>query len=366
MSAGTSTKFRSRPYDGLKESIQMRTLTSRREFLASVAATAAVSHLRGLAEAAPGKPMRGAFMILNTPFTATGAVDWEDLAREAVFVDSCGCQGVVWPQGSSRVGTLTKDERMRGMEVLAKAIQGRKAALVLGVQGVDTPEMLQYARRAEALAPDAMIAMPPTSGTSMDDYRQYFRALGQATTRPVIVQTSGGARNLAPSTDLIIELAHEFANLGYVKEETAPIVERMKAESRQRPAMKGIFGASFGVGWLYEMRLGLDGVITGNAMYADLMARIWDLHLRAKHDDVRDAYGKFLLMRNLDEQIPGANLYIMKKRGIFKTTVTRAGAPVEGAAPKLNQLVLAPDAIEEIEYRFASLQPYLSPAASTF
>ena len=26
---------------------------------------------------------------------------------------------------------------------------------------------------------------------------------------------------------------------------------------------EGIFGASFGVGWLYEMRLGLDGVITG-------------------------------------------------------------------------------------------------------
>jgi 4-hydroxy-tetrahydrodipicolinate synthase len=349
----------------LQGAFQMSSLTTRREFLACVAATAVVSPVRGLAAAA-GKPMRGAFMILNTPFTATGAVDWEDLGREAVFVDRCGCQGVVWPQGSSRVGTLTKDERMRGMEVLAKAIQGRNAALVLGVQGVDTPEMLQYARRAEALAPDAMIAMPPTSGTSMDDYRQYFRALGQATARPVIVQTSGGARNLAPSTDLIVELAHEFPNLGYVKEESAPIVERMKAESRQRPAMKGIFGASFGVGWLYEMRLGLDGVITGNAMYADLMARIWDLHVHAKHDDVRDAYGKFLLMRNLDEQIPGASLYIMKKRGIFKTTVTRIGAPAEGSAPKVNLLELAPDAIEEIEYRFAALQPYLSPAASTF
>jgi dihydrodipicolinate synthase/N-acetylneuraminate lyase len=344
----------------------MSTVTTRRGFLASVAAAAVVSHVRGLRAAGAGKPLRGAFMILNTPFTEKGAVDWEDLAREASFVDRCGCQGAVWPQGSSRVGTLTRDERMRGMDVLAKAIQGRNAALVLGVQGKDTADMLQYARRAEALAPDAMIAMPPTSGTSMDDYRQYFRALAQVTTRPVIVQTSGGAPGLAPSTDLIAELAHEFPNFGYVKEETAPIVERMKAEIRQRPAMKGIFGASFGAGWLYEMRLGLDGVITGNAMYADLMARIWELHLRANHDDVRDAYSRFLLMRNLDEQIPGASLYIMKKRGIFKTTTVRAGASPEGSAPKVSQLVLSPDAIEEIEYRFAALQPYLSPAASTF
>ena len=64
-------------------------LTSRREFLAAVAATAVVSHVRGLSAAA-AKPMRGAFMILNTPFTETGEVDWDDLAREAVFVDRSG------------------------------------------------------------------------------------------------------------------------------------------------------------------------------------------------------------------------------------------------------------------------------------
>src|ERR1700731_5278712 len=135
----------------------MSTLTSRRDFLGSIAAPAVVSHVGRAQAAASSKPVRGAFMILNTPFTVTGAVDWEDLAREAVFVDRCGCQGVVWPQGSSRVATLTKDERMRGMDVLAKAIEGRNAALVLGVQGTDTAEMLQYARHAEALAADAMI-----------------------------------------------------------------------------------------------------------------------------------------------------------------------------------------------------------------
>ena len=35
---------------------------------------------------------------------------------------------------------------MRGMEVLAKAVQGKRVALVLGVQGKDTAEMLEYAR----------------------------------------------------------------------------------------------------------------------------------------------------------------------------------------------------------------------------
>jgi 4-hydroxy-tetrahydrodipicolinate synthase len=340
----------------------MQKLT-RRECLAALGASAVAirAGVMSAASGAAGKPLRGAFMILHTPFTADGGVDWEDLAREATFVDHCGGQGIVWPQGSSSVATLTTDERTHGMEVLAKAVAGKRVALVLGVQGKDTAEMLEYARRADVLAPDAVIAMPPTTGRTMDDYRAYFRALGEATRRPVIVQTSGGARNLIPSTDLIVELARQFPHFGYVKEESEPLAERIRAEVAQRPPMKAIFSANLGSNWLYAMRLGIDGVITGNAMYADLFARMWTLHVSRKDDELRDAFGKFLLMRNLNEQLPGADLYIMKKRGIFKTIVTRSGQPVAGEPPKVSVRTFSPVEIDEIEYRFAGLKPYLTP-----
>ena len=91
--------------------------------------------------------------------------------------------------------------------------------------------------------------------------------------------------------------------------------------------MKGIFGASLGTGFLYEMRLGLDGIITGMGMYADLFGRMWQLHEQGKHDQVRDMYARFLLMRNLNESIPATDLYVMKRRGVFKTTRRRTAAP---------------------------------------
>lgn len=315
------------------------------------------------APASSGRSLRGALMILSTPFTDDGTVDWEDLAREARFVDQCGAQGVVWPQGSSRVASLTKAERLKGMELLAATMRGRKGVLVLGVQGRDTAEMLDYARAAEALAPDAMIAMPPQVATSLDDYREYFRALAKVTTRPVIMQTTGGVPTLTPSVELLVGLAREYPHLGYIKEESAPVVERMKAELRARPPLTHIFGATFGTGWLYEMRLGLDGVITGNAMYADVMARMWELHTRGDTEALRDIYGRFLLMRNLREQIAGADLYVLKKRGIFKTATTRLDPkPGSHAAetPRVQRLSLSSDEVAEIEYRYAALAPYLS------
>src|SRR5262245_77753 len=109
----------------------MNTLYSRRDCLKL--ATAALAGLRPLTAAAQSavtgsrKPMRGAFMILTTPFTESGAVDWDDLVREVDFCDRSGVHGLVWPQGSSGVAHLTKDERMHGMEVAGEGGAGEEA-----------------------------------------------------------------------------------------------------------------------------------------------------------------------------------------------------------------------------------------------
>lgn len=68
----------------------MRSHYTRRECLA-ILASAAVPP--SLSAQAAGKPMRGAFMILSTPYTEAGAVDWDDLVRETEFVERCGAHG---------------------------------------------------------------------------------------------------------------------------------------------------------------------------------------------------------------------------------------------------------------------------------
>ena len=297
----------------------------------------------------PRKPMTGAFMILSTPYTNANEVDFDDLAGQVDFVDRCGVDGIVWPQNSSEQRFLSQAERLRGFEVLAEAARGRRPAVVFGVQGDDTKGMLEYARKAESLDPDGMIAIPPTTATTLDDFRAYYGALAEVTDRPIFVQTSGGAPDVVPTTDFIVEMAGEYPNLAYVKEERAPVHERMRALARHRPArIKRIFGAAFGRAWLYEMRLGMDGVMTGGAMYADIYARLWELHVAGHTDELRDLYSKLLLMLNLDSIVPGVRLYVLQKRGIFKTTKSRRG-----------DYAFSDDQVAEIEYRWAALKPHL-------
>lgn len=300
-----------------------------------------------LASAAHEKPMRGVFIIMATPYTASNAVDYEDLAREVDFLDRCGVHGMVWPQLASEYVKLTTEERMRGMEAIGKAAKGKKPALVLGVQGPNKAAALAYLEKAESAAPDALIAIPPTEAKSLDDFRDYYRALARATKRPLFMQTTGGAKGVIPTTELLVELAKEFPNCAYVKEEQTPVIERMQALAKHRPAIKAIFSGAAGKGMLYEMRMGFDGTMPG-APYSDIYAQIWNLYQSGKREESRELFGRLLVLINMETQAPGTRQYIMKKRGVFKTTMSRQK---EGS--------LSPEAMAEIDFNFEGLRPFL-------
>jgi hypothetical protein len=53
------------------------------------------------------------------------------------------------------------------------------------------PAALAYLEKAESVAPDALIAIPPTEAKSLDDFREYYRGLAGATRRPLFIQTTG-------------------------------------------------------------------------------------------------------------------------------------------------------------------------------
>ena len=55
-----------------------------------------------------------------------------------------------------------------------------------------------------------------------------------------------------------------------------------------------------------------------------------------------------MLIINTDAQIPGTRPYVLKKRGVFKTTVSRE-----------KTVELSREAMAEIDFSFEALKPYL-------
>ena len=123
----------------------------------------------------------------------------------------------------------------------------------------------------------AIISRPPDTGKTQDDLRQYWRALASVITdQPVMIQTTARRGGVSPSTELLIELAKEFPNFGYVKEESNPVIPRIAALLAS-PSIRSVFSARGAYGWLYESRLGTEGLVTERIAYADILAKIWKL-----------------------------------------------------------------------------------------
>ena len=352
---------------------------TRRHMLSTLAAagtSAAVLGARAQETAAPAKPailgdprVRGPFPILSTPYTESGDVDYDVLARQAQFVDRCGSPGMIWPQSNDSIDLLTTDEKLKGMTVLAEAMRGRRTALCLGVQGKDTEEMLIFAKHAESLAPTAFCSRPPDTGQTEDDLRAYWNALAGVTKRPVIIQTTGHSnyKGPAPSVKLLVELAKAHANFGYVKEESGNIMQRMRELIAAKPDILRVFSAWGGPGWLHQSRLGTEGLITERAAYADLLARIWQLMDNNPDSiELEDAFSKLLLMININvtvhgHHLRGPHLHVWKMRGIFKNTLSREYGPKNATPEKpiLHEYTFSQSDKAETERRFAALKPYL-------
>lgn len=334
---------------------------TRRDWLAGSAALAVLPSA-GMAQEVKKYPnVVGGFLpIMETPFTETGAVDYEALEAEARFIAKCGARCMIWGQIDD---TLDDDERQKGMDLITKVSRTLPTRICLGVNGRDVDEMTKWAKRAEAAEPDWIISRPPANGTSQEIILDYYRALGKIARRPVIIQSSGPG-GIYPSTDTVLQLAREFpTTFGYVKEESPnghpdQMMARQMLYLQNKPPMKTVMSAAFARGLLFEMRIGIEGFVSGSGELTDVLQNIWNLHLAGKALELRRAYADYILMRNLIDQLPAAMYYLWKKRGVFRSTTVRKGLPYH-AERTLMHYTFTPAEVEEIEYRYAALKPYL-------
>lgn len=315
--------------------------------------------------------LRGPLPILSVPYHEDGALDVETLVREARFVADAGVGGFIWCQSNDAIDLLARDEKKASFAALARAFANVDVYVILGCQGRDTDEMVALATEVERLAaahPTAKLTIacrPPHDARTQDDLERYYRRLASIARRPVIVQTYCSDKVPVPSSDLLIRLARDYPSVfGWIKEETggADANVRMRAECRA-PEVKTVFSAWGSYGWLDQYRrFGTRGVISERAAYADLLMAIWSALEAGDAARADDLFAKYLLMMNLRETMPGGhlrgfNLYVLKKRGIFRNFISRDYVTPGDTSGKwkLDVRRFTSDEIAEIEDRLSRL-----------
>jgi 4-hydroxy-tetrahydrodipicolinate synthase len=267
--------------------------------------------------------LKGVFGLLPTPYTEDYAIHTADLRAAADFCCRSGQHGIVWPVMVGEFYFLGEEERIRNLDAVLEEVNGR-LPVVFGCSGVALPQVLLFARAAQQAGADAIIAMAPAR-TNAAVAIEMFQRLADAYHGPIILQN---AATYAPlSGEQIATLIEQVPQIEYVKEERPP-GPRHIAEIHQLVGhkVKTIFGGAAGKFMPDELRRGADGCMPACEI-ADLLAKVIERWWAGDEAGARDLHLR-LLPLIIRENHPFMR-YILKRRGVFSSTVERAPAGVE-------------------------------------
>ena len=236
-------------------------------------AAAEVADVHGAQLQTPsGKPLRGLYPMMETPFTPDDKLDTAALAAEVAFINRGRVNGMIWPVFASSWSSLSDSERIEGTETILAAGKGGKSAIVIAVQNTawDTDTSVRYAKHAAAHGADAIESMPPNNGWNLSDdvILAYYKAIGAATDLPLIVQTRG-----TMSVDLMVRMFKEIPTMKATKDEVGNPLERAPELIQRTDNKLAVWAAGGGTGneLLQELPLGFTGLCP-TPQVADLAA----------------------------------------------------------------------------------------------
>jgi dihydrodipicolinate synthase/N-acetylneuraminate lyase len=253
------------------------------------------------------------------------------LRREVEFCIEAGAHGVVCPVNASEFWTLSDEERQTVMRIVVEEVQGR-VPVVLGVAGASDPHAVLFARYAQEIGADAVIAMPPyVRLVSEEDTFEYFRALSAAVTLPIFIQNHDAPAGMRLTPETCARLVRELPHVDWIKEETFPPGHAITAELRLcGPKLKGVMGGVAGRYIMDEYRRGVCGTMPACEM-TDVAVQVWNALDAGKEREARDLFNRLLPILNYEAVVPGVYKAILKRRGIIESDYLRThhGNPLD-------------------------------------
>jgi 4-hydroxy-tetrahydrodipicolinate synthase len=284
-----------------------------------------VSFFIALWEMIMSQNWRGIFVIVATPFTEGYELDEASLRKQVRFCLEAGAHGLVGPANASEFATLSDDERKRWIDIVVSET-GKQVPVVAATTSGHALPAVALSRYAQASGADGIMAMPPhVLHPDAAGCYAYYQALSQAVDIPICIQNYIGPVGTPMSSELIGRMCRELAHVDYIKEETLPEPRQISATIAAAGAdCKGVFGGQGGIYAIDEYNRGTVGNMPA-CHTTDVHVALWNKLEAGDQAGARRLFNQLLPLINF-ERMHGVAIYkaILHRRGIFKTTVSRA------------------------------------------
>ena len=275
----------------------------------------------------------GVIPILQTPFEADGAIDFDSMARQVDRLAALGVDAVAFPGFVSEWWKLSTSEILALAKVIADRARG-KIAVVFNVTSQSTHLAIAEARAFADLGADALMCLPPYAVPAAPDaVIEHLEAVMAATPLPHILQYSESLTGVRIPLDGIAAMRRRHPNFTCVKVDfipPAPMVSAL-AQAVADPAFTFLIGYS-GLQLADCMARGASGLMSGSG-HAKLDIELYRA-LAADPPAGRDLFRRMVPLLNFEMQTLGLCIGVHKRllmeQGVFRADhVRKPGSPLD-------------------------------------
>ncbi len=161
----------------------------------------------------------GSYTVSVTPFTEDGSA--VDVGALKDFLDwqlDVGVPGIIALGSTGEFLAVNDEERRLIVDVYVNHIDGR-IPVVIGTMNAHTPNAVRYSREAEEQGADGLMIIPPYYYTpTEDEIFNYYAAVDEAVSIPVMLYNNPVTSNVDMSAALVARLCRSLESVQYIKE----------------------------------------------------------------------------------------------------------------------------------------------------
>jgi 4-hydroxy-tetrahydrodipicolinate synthase len=218
----------------------------------------------------------GVFPVVPAPFHDSEELDLLAVDHVIDFVLAHGAHGVVVAPAEGESGRLSLDERRALIERVMARVQRRVPVLLGASHPANFHALRLVAHGARLQVSGFVVAPPPGERRSEEQIRRFYLQLAdQAEGLPVFIHDCPSLHGVELSTELLLRLARDAANLAYVVVESQPTGRRVSRLLKESAGTVRVFGGLAGQLFREEIARGASGSMP-LAVFTDVLVATWN------------------------------------------------------------------------------------------
>ncbi|MBQ3827969.1 MAG: 4-hydroxy-tetrahydrodipicolinate synthase [Prevotella sp.] len=235
---------------------------------------------------------KGLGIALVTPFTQSGAVDYDALRGLLRYQLDNGADFLCILATTGETPTLTKEEKSE-IKKIAIDMAGGSVPILMGCGGNNTAAIIKELQTEDFYGIDGILSVCPYyNKPSQEGLYQHFKAIANATNMPVVLYNVPGRTGVNMKAETTVRLAEDCPNIVAIKEASGSL-EQVDEIIKNKPAHFEVISGDDAL--TYPMvACGAVGVISviGNALPKEF-SKMLRLEMKGEFEAARKIHHKF-------------------------------------------------------------------------